>query len=137
MNIFGVFRVKNHDFTQKNHIFSNFRGGGARRVRPPLDPPLKRSNIFRLKIYQQSTQLIGNSDMIFNFRFNPKSMHSILPRRIERLLSISHTFTTRFQFFTEFQENIFGFLWENIIVLSSAYSTSLQFEFIILDISLA
>jgi hypothetical protein len=34
-NIFGVFRVKNHDFTpQKNHIFSNFRGD-ARRVRPP------------------------------------------------------------------------------------------------------
>ena len=25
--IFGVFRVKNHDFTPKNH-FSNFRGGG-------------------------------------------------------------------------------------------------------------
>ena len=37
--IFGVFRVKNHDFTQNNYIFSNFRGG-ARRVRPPLDPPL-------------------------------------------------------------------------------------------------
>jgi hypothetical protein len=36
---FGVFRVKNHDFTPKNHIFSNFRGG-ARRVRPSLDPPL-------------------------------------------------------------------------------------------------
>ena len=36
----GVFRVKNHDFTPKNHFFSNFRGG-ARRVRPPpLDPPL-------------------------------------------------------------------------------------------------
>jgi hypothetical protein len=61
---FGVFRVKNHDFTpknhiysncggrrenfwgisceksrfyaKKNHIFSNFRGGGT----PPLDPPL-------------------------------------------------------------------------------------------------
>ena len=31
---FGVFRVKNHDFTQQNHIFSNFRGS-ARRVRPP------------------------------------------------------------------------------------------------------
>ena len=26
--IFGVFRVKNHDFTPKNHNFSNFRGGG-------------------------------------------------------------------------------------------------------------
>jgi hypothetical protein len=31
-----VFRVKNHDFTPKNQIFSNFRGG-AGRVRPP--PP--------------------------------------------------------------------------------------------------
>ena len=38
--IFGVFRMKNHDFTPKNHIFSNFRGG-ARRVRSPLDPPLR------------------------------------------------------------------------------------------------
>jgi hypothetical protein len=37
--IVGVFRVKNHDFTQKKIIFANFRGG-ARRVRPPLDPPL-------------------------------------------------------------------------------------------------
>jgi hypothetical protein len=25
--MFGVFRVKNHDFTPNNHIFSNFRGG--------------------------------------------------------------------------------------------------------------
>ena len=24
--ILGVFRVKNHDYTPKNHIFSNFRG---------------------------------------------------------------------------------------------------------------
>jgi predicted DNA-binding protein YlxM (UPF0122 family) len=38
--IFGVFRVKNHDFTSKNHIFSNFRGG-ARLVRPPPPPPVK------------------------------------------------------------------------------------------------
>ena len=34
--MFGVFHAKNHDFTQKNHIFSQFRGG-ASRVRPP--PP--------------------------------------------------------------------------------------------------
>jgi hypothetical protein len=33
--IFGVFHVKNHDFTPKNLIIPNFRGG-ARRVRPPL-----------------------------------------------------------------------------------------------------
>ena len=39
-NIFGVFRVKNNNFTQKINIFSNFRGG-ARRIRPPpLNPPL-------------------------------------------------------------------------------------------------
>ena len=25
-NIFGVFRVKNHDFTPKNHMFSNCEG---------------------------------------------------------------------------------------------------------------
>ena len=30
----GVFRMKNHDFTPKNHIFYNFRGG-ASRGRPP------------------------------------------------------------------------------------------------------
>ena len=39
-NIFGVFRVKNHDLTPKNHIFSNFRGG-RRAGAPPLDPPLR------------------------------------------------------------------------------------------------
>jgi hypothetical protein len=39
-NIFGVFRVKNHDFTPKNLIFSNFRGGGgAGGAPPPLGPP--------------------------------------------------------------------------------------------------
>ena len=37
--IVGVFRVKNHDFTPKNHIFSNFRGAGGAGC-PALDPPL-------------------------------------------------------------------------------------------------
>ena len=46
----GVFRVKNHDFTPKNHIFSNF-SGGARRVRPPLDPPLIYTLSIRLYKY--------------------------------------------------------------------------------------
>jgi hypothetical protein len=35
--IVGVFRVKNHDFTPKNQIFSNIRGGGGcapRWIRP-------------------------------------------------------------------------------------------------------
>ena len=34
---FGVFRVKNQDFTSKNHIFSNFRGARGC-APPPLDP---------------------------------------------------------------------------------------------------
>jgi len=36
--IFEVFRVKNHDFTQKNHIFSNFRGARAG-CAPPVSAP--------------------------------------------------------------------------------------------------
>jgi hypothetical protein len=38
--------VKNHDFTPKNHIFSNFRED-ARRVRP-LDPPLYSAEMIAL-----------------------------------------------------------------------------------------
>ena len=45
-NIFGVFRVKYHDFTPKNHIFSNFKGGALRVCPPPLDPPLVREIYF-------------------------------------------------------------------------------------------
>ena len=37
-NFWGISCEKTR-FYAKNHIFSNFRGG-ARRVRPPLDPPL-------------------------------------------------------------------------------------------------
>ena len=59
--MFGVFRVKNHDFTQKKIIFfSNFRGGGSR-VRPPLDPPLH----YWVTIYNKVIIIakIGVSDM--------------------------------------------------------------------------
>ena len=40
--IFGIFRVKNHDFTPKNYIFSNFRGRGARAgwAPPPGSAPV-------------------------------------------------------------------------------------------------
>jgi hypothetical protein len=33
-NYLGVFRVKNHDFTQKNHIFSNLGGAPPPWIRP-------------------------------------------------------------------------------------------------------
>ena len=35
--MFGVFRVKNHDFTPKNHMFSNFRVGARAGCTPPLN----------------------------------------------------------------------------------------------------
>jgi hypothetical protein len=35
-----VFRVKNHDFTPKNHIFSNFKGGARRMRAPPGSTPV-------------------------------------------------------------------------------------------------
>jgi hypothetical protein len=38
-NIFGVFRVKNHDLIPKNHIFSNFTGGTCRVCPPPWIRP--------------------------------------------------------------------------------------------------
>ena len=37
--MFGVFRVKNQHFMQKNHIFSNFRGERAGCVPPPWIRP--------------------------------------------------------------------------------------------------
>jgi hypothetical protein len=44
----GYFMWKITILRQKNHIFSNFRGGGrARRVRPPLNPPLQLKNVYR------------------------------------------------------------------------------------------
>ena len=51
---FGVFRVKNHDFTPKNYIFSNFRGG-ARRVRIFTDLYLKsKRQHFRVFVYKSN-----------------------------------------------------------------------------------
>jgi hypothetical protein len=52
---FGVFRVKNHNFTPKNHIFSNFRGG-ERRVRPlpPGSAPV--INIDKIRLYQDESK---------------------------------------------------------------------------------
>ena len=42
--IFGVFRVKNHEFTPKNLIFSNFRGG-----RGPGAPPTGSSPVLCIR----------------------------------------------------------------------------------------
>jgi hypothetical protein len=46
--ICGVFRVKNHDFTPKNHIFSNFRGGRAPGAPPSGSAPETEVNIMEV-----------------------------------------------------------------------------------------
>ena len=50
--ILGVFRVKNHDFTPKNHIFSNFRGDA-----PPGSAPvttIERQRFTSILVYMQN-----------------------------------------------------------------------------------
>jgi hypothetical protein len=54
-------------------------------------------------------------------------MHSVLPMCRESLLSISHSLSD-FSSLPSFWEINSDSLWENIIVLSSTYSTSLQSE---------
>jgi hypothetical protein len=57
--IFGVFCVKNHDFTPKNHIFSNFRGA------PPLDPllVLKVSTYYYYTYYIKIAMILGSDNV--------------------------------------------------------------------------
>jgi hypothetical protein len=91
--IFGEFRVKNHDFTPKNHIFSDCGGrrencwaisceilrfyakksdffpilGGARRVPPPpppLDPPL--TSNFETTVRKSQNQLFSDMAIYVN-----------------------------------------------------------------------
>ena len=51
----GVFRVKNHDFTPKNHIFSNFRGHA-----PP--PWIRPCYVLFTKIYMINGVVILGTD---------------------------------------------------------------------------
>ena len=64
-------------------------------------------------------QLILNSFTFFNFRLGPKRMHSVLPRWRESLLSTSHSLQDSSSL-PSFFEIKSGFLWENMMVLSSA-----------------
>ena len=45
----GVFRVKNHDFTPKNHIFFNFRP-------PPPPPPPGSAPVHHIYLYQSESR---------------------------------------------------------------------------------
>ena len=60
--MFGVFRVKNHDFTPKNQIFFNFRGGGgAPRVRPPWIRPCYVQPVHVHEVYMMTNVWSGPS----------------------------------------------------------------------------
>ena len=59
---FGVFRVKNHDFTPKNHIFSNFRGGARRCAPPPATAPVHNcSCVVQMIVHNITLKCVSNS----------------------------------------------------------------------------
>ena len=76
-NNFRVFRVKNHDFTQKNHIFTNFRGGHMPGASPPLDLPLYTSVISRAFNIFQVCQYFTIYRQYFLLKFE-KNVHEYL-----------------------------------------------------------
>jgi hypothetical protein len=61
--ILGVFRVKNHDFTPKNHIFSNVRGGRAPGA-PPGSAPVR---YFQIKSYKVINTQIYSKHPVIHF----------------------------------------------------------------------
>jgi hypothetical protein len=91
--MFAVFRVKNHDFTPKNHIFSNFLGGGGRRVRP-LDPPPGSAPVIA-KYFKQLdwTQIIKitivHTSAIVNYKMERKTQHNKKQTKSMQLYNIS------------------------------------------------
>jgi hypothetical protein len=56
--ILGVFHVKNHDFTPKNHIFSNYRGR-ALDAPSPLDPPLLTVTLHQVLLKSVCVVVVG------------------------------------------------------------------------------
>ena len=69
---FGVFRVKNYDFTPKNLIFSNFRGGGgARPEAPPLGTPPRPPENWK-------NMIVGRKIVIFPTKY-PKNVRAPPP----------------------------------------------------------
>jgi hypothetical protein len=60
--MFGVFRVKNHDFTPKNNIFANFRG--AHPAPPSIHPCFvhgQQTSVNVIKVNMSNVLIIGFS----------------------------------------------------------------------------
>jgi hypothetical protein len=53
--IFGVFRVKNHDFTQKKIKFFPILGGAPGACAPPLDPPLNLQQLIEVIVCSKAS----------------------------------------------------------------------------------
>ena len=62
-NMFGLFRVKNHDLTITNHIFFQFKGAGG--GSPPLDPPLTYSIYKPMMTANQASIYLPFCDLTF------------------------------------------------------------------------
>ena len=73
--ILGVFRVKNHDFTPKNHMFSNFRG-----AHPGSAPDYATEELI---------EYIYFSDWKMYILYNNKNMNKI---KIKKIITLSEQF---------------------------------------------
>jgi hypothetical protein len=67
--VFGVFRVKNHDFTPKNHIFSNFRRGARAGCAPWIRPCYPIHSCKGPTIYPAGVRLYDKNSESYYFFF--------------------------------------------------------------------
>ena len=74
-NIFGVFRVKNHDFTQKNHIFSNCGG--------------RRENVWGISC--EKSRFTPRNPIFSNFSPPPPPLPLDPPLHIEVIIKIRYS----------------------------------------------
>ena len=75
-NIFGVFRLKNHDFTPKKYIFSNFSGGASPSPLPGSDLPFNLYSIFYLCVEYEPFNLY--SIFYICVKYEPFNLYSII-----------------------------------------------------------
>ena len=88
--LFVVFRVKNHDFTPKNHIFSNFRGEP-----PPLESPLGRWYSPGTPVSSlNKTDLHDIAEMLLKVALNTIEPNQIINRKTDSDSQINFFFAT-------------------------------------------
>ena len=114
---FWVFRVKNHEFTPKNHIFSNFRGGCA----PTLDPPLQQTFFHgSVMSFHHSVGTLGfaTPQWMKSSRSNSGKV-SDWSKFLNKFLNSknSHRFAFKLHFYSKKLKHFYFFYWNAIYII--------------------